>query len=79
MLSGLSAAAGLVLAPKSEGALRHIEFVPLGPGRAMVVLVAADGHVENRVIEVLGKSARVLGIRQPNGQPGNVCSAFTGA
>src|ERR1700757_2481404 len=52
MLSGLSAAAGMVLAPKSEGALRHIEFVPLGPGRAMVVLVAADGHVENRVIEV---------------------------
>lgn len=51
MLSGLSAAAGLVLAPKAEGALRHIEFVPLGPGRALVVLVAADGHVENRVIE----------------------------
>jgi heat-inducible transcriptional repressor len=51
MLSGLSAAAGLVLAPKSEGALRHIEFVPLGPGRALVVLVGADGHVENRVIE----------------------------
>ena len=52
MLSGLSSAAGLVLAPKTEGALRHIEFVPLGPGRALVVLVAADGHVENRVIEV---------------------------
>ncbi len=51
MLSGLSSAAGLVLAPKSEGALRHIEFVPLGPGRAMVILVNADGHVENRVIE----------------------------
>ena len=52
MLSGLSSAAGLVLAPKSEGAVRHIEFVPLGPGRALVVLVAADGHVENRVIEI---------------------------
>ncbi len=51
MLSGLSAAAGLVLAPKSEGALKHIEFVPLGPGRALVVLVNSDGHVENRVIE----------------------------
>jgi heat-inducible transcriptional repressor len=51
MLSGLSAAAGLVLAPKSEGAVRHIEFVPLGPGRALVVLVTADGQVENRVIE----------------------------
>jgi len=51
MLSGLSAAAGLVLAPKSEGPLRHIEFVPLGPGRALVVLVNSEGQVENRVIE----------------------------
>ncbi len=51
MLSGLSAAAGLVLAPKSEGTVRHIEFVPLGPGRALVILVNADGHVENRVLE----------------------------
>lgn len=52
MLSGLSAAAGLVLAPKSDGALRHIEFVPLGSGRALVVLVGGDGHVENRVIGI---------------------------
>ena len=52
MLSGLSAAAGLVLAPKSEGPLRHIEFVALGSGRALVVLVAGDGHVENRVIDI---------------------------
>ena len=51
MLSGLSAAAGLVLAPKSDGPVRHIEFVPLGSGRALVVLVNADGHVENRIIE----------------------------
>ena len=51
MLSGLAGAAGLVLAPKSEGALRHIEFVPLGSGRALVILVGADGQVENRVIE----------------------------
>ncbi len=51
MLSGLSAAAGLVLAPKNEGAIRHIEFVPLGPGRALVILVGTDGQVENRVIE----------------------------
>jgi heat-inducible transcriptional repressor len=51
LLAGLSSAAGLVLAPKSEGPLRHIEFVPLGSGRSLVVLVSADGHVENRVIE----------------------------
>ena len=52
MLSGLSSAAGLVLAPKSDGEVRHIEFVPLGPGRALVILVSADGQVENRVIEI---------------------------
>ena len=52
MLSGLSAAAGLVLAPKSDAVVRHIEFVPLGPGRALVILVSEDGQVENRVIEI---------------------------
>ena len=52
MLSGLSSAAGLVLAPKSDGPVKHIEFVPLSPGRALVVLVSADGQVENRIIEV---------------------------
>lgn len=52
MLSGLSAAAGLVVAPKSDGPVKHIEFVPLGPGRALVVLVSADGQVENRIIEI---------------------------
>jgi heat-inducible transcriptional repressor len=52
MLSGLAGAAGLVVAPKSDAPLRHIEFVALGPGRALVVLVTADGQVENRVIEV---------------------------
>src|SRR5689334_17455673 len=51
LLAGLSSAAGLVLAPKSEGPLKHIEFVPLGSGRALVILVSADGHVENRVID----------------------------
>lgn len=52
MLAGLAGAAGLVVAPKSEAPLRHIEFVPLGTGRALVVLVTGDGQVENRVIEV---------------------------
>ncbi len=51
-LSGLSHCAGLVLAPKTQVALKHIEFVPLGPGRALVVLVSDDGLVENRVLEL---------------------------
>ncbi len=51
-LSGLTHQAGLVMAPKSETALKHIEFVSLAPGRALVVMVSETGMVENRVIEV---------------------------
>ena len=51
-LSGLSRCAGLVVAPKAEETLKHIEFVSLGPGRALVVLVSASGVVENRIIDV---------------------------
>ena len=51
-LSGLSHCAGLVVVPKQDRPLKHLEFVPLGPGRALVVLVTEEGLVENRVIEV---------------------------
>jgi len=51
-LAGLSRCAGLVLAPKTQVALKHVEFVPLGPGRALVVLVTDDGLVENRLLEL---------------------------
>ena len=49
MLSELTHGASLVLAPKAESPIRHIEFVSLGPDRALVVLVTADGQVENRL------------------------------
>ena len=52
MLSGLSRCAGLVASPKREAPLKQIEFVDLGPGRALVVLVSADGLVENRVVNL---------------------------
>lgn len=48
-LSALTRGASLVLTPKQEAPLRHIEFVSLGPDRALVILVFANGHVENRV------------------------------
>ena len=51
-LSGLARCAGLVVAPKGDRALKHIEFVSLGDGRALVVMVAEDGFVENRIIEM---------------------------
>lgn len=52
LLSGLSRCAGVVLAPKLDAPLKHIEFVSLGPGRALVVLVTENGAVENRVIDL---------------------------
>ncbi|MEC7298802.1 heat-inducible transcriptional repressor HrcA [Pseudooceanicola nitratireducens] len=48
-LSGATQGASLVLAPKHEAPIKHIEFVSLGSDRALVVLVFADGHVENRL------------------------------
>ena len=50
-LSGVTRGASLVLTPKHEAPIRHIEFVSLGPDRALVVLVFADGHVENRIFQ----------------------------
>ncbi len=51
-LSGLAQCASLVMVPKSDLPVRHIEFVPLAPGRALVVLVSEDGSVENRLIQL---------------------------
>ena len=49
-LSGLSHAAGVVLAPKRELRLKQLNFVPLSSTRALAILVGADGSVENRII-----------------------------
>jgi heat-inducible transcriptional repressor len=48
-LSGVTQGASLVLTPKQESEIRHIEFVSLAQDRALVVLVFSDGHVENRL------------------------------
>jgi heat-inducible transcriptional repressor len=48
-LSGITRGASIVLAPKHEAPIRHIEFVGLSPDRVLVVLVFADGEVENRI------------------------------
>jgi heat-inducible transcriptional repressor len=49
LLSGLTRTASLVLAPKAEAPIRHLEFVSVQPGMAIVVLVTEDGTVENRM------------------------------
>ena len=61
VLSRLTHGASLVLAPKSEVAIKHIEFVSLASDRALVVMVTADGHVENRVFKPpLGQTPAAL-------------------
>lgn len=52
ILSGLSQCAGLVIAPKTDQSLKHVEFVRLAPERALLVTVSDDDTIENRVIEV---------------------------
>src|SRR5690606_8759681 len=52
MLSGLSNCASLVIAPKTDTAIKQIEFVRLGIDRALVIIVSANGMVENRAIEL---------------------------
>ncbi len=52
MLSGLTRSAGIVTTTKINARLKHIEFVRLEPERALAVLVAEDGQVENRVLNI---------------------------
>ena len=52
MLSGLSRCAGLVVASKQDTTLKHIEFVGVAPGKALVIIVGEDGQVENRLVDI---------------------------
>jgi heat-inducible transcriptional repressor len=52
LLSGLSRCAGLVVAAKQDSTLKHVEFVGVAPGKALVVIVGEDGQVENRLIDI---------------------------
>ncbi|WP_324807414.1 heat-inducible transcriptional repressor HrcA [Sphingomonas sp. LY29] len=62
-LSGLSACAGVVLAPKAEIRLKQLSFVPLDASRALAVLVGVDGSVENRVVP-LPPGASAIGLSE---------------
>lgn len=52
VLSDLAGGAGLVSSPKRDAPVRHVEFVPLGPGEALCILVTEDGDVENRFLKL---------------------------
>jgi heat-inducible transcriptional repressor len=50
LLSNLSHFVGVVTAPRKAGVFHHIEFLRLGERRVLVIIVAPDGDVQNRVI-----------------------------
>jgi heat-inducible transcriptional repressor len=50
LLSNLSNFVGVVTAPRKASVFHHIEFLRLGEKRVLVILVAPDGDVQNRVI-----------------------------
>lgn len=54
ILSGLSSCAGLVVAPKADKPVKHIQFVALDGDRTLVILVTEDGLVENRIMDSPG-------------------------
>jgi heat-inducible transcriptional repressor len=53
MLSNLSNFVGVVTAPKKASVFHHIEFLRLGERRVLLIMVAPDGDVQNRVIMTL--------------------------
>ncbi len=51
ILSDLTHFAGVVVAPRRRGAvLRHVEFFGLSEKRVLLIIVASDGEVQNRVL-----------------------------
>ncbi|WP_397395680.1 heat-inducible transcriptional repressor HrcA [Phenylobacterium sp.] len=52
LLSGLAGGAGIVVTPVREAGVKHVEFVSLGVGQALAVMVFEDGAVENRLMQL---------------------------
>src|SRR3954447_20794768 len=50
LLSSLSKFVGVVTAPRKPSVFHHIEFMRLSERRVLVIMVAPDGDVQNRVI-----------------------------
>lgn len=51
LLSDLTHFAGVVMTPRVQGlALKHVEFILLSEKRVLLIIVASDGNVQNRII-----------------------------
>ena len=54
-ISGLSNYAGIVIAPKYQKNLKHLEFIRLNKSQIMSILAYENGEIENRIIDDAGK------------------------
>lgn len=52
LLSQISQFAGVISTPKRAQVFKHIEFMLLSPQRVLVILIATDGNVQNRLLEL---------------------------
>lgn len=52
VLSMMSHCTGVVMAPRRDLPIKHIEFVPLDGGKALAVIVGDHGETENRLISL---------------------------
>ena len=51
LLSDLTRFAGVVVTPRRSSGFRHIEFLKLAEKRILLILVTAEGDVQNRIIQ----------------------------
>ncbi len=65
-ISGLSSYAGIVIAPKFQKNLKHVEFIRLNSTQLMLILAYENGEVENRIIEDNGKYNSSLLVQASN-------------
>ena len=65
-ISGLSNYAGIVIAPKFQKNLKHLEFIRLNKTQLMLILAYENGEVENRIIEDNGKYNSPLLVQASN-------------
>ena len=53
MISGLSSHAGIVVAPKYQNNIKHIEFIRLNNTQVMSIIASTTGQIENRIIATI--------------------------
>jgi heat-inducible transcriptional repressor len=55
LISGLSSHAGIVVAPKYQNNIKHIEFIRLDKSQILSIIASTGGQIENRIIKDDGR------------------------